>query len=83
MSFVVLVGLLVAVWGAFTVFLWRRVSVIPIVPFVPAALFGIGLLLNLWIDWSGTITIGVLHVAAVVFGWVWDRRSHGGGGHQE
>lgn len=60
----VLITLLVVVWAAFTIAMWRRVSVIPIVPFVPAVLLGIGLLLNYWMDWLGTISVAALHLVA-------------------
>jgi hypothetical protein len=43
-----------------------RVSIVPIVPFFPAAAIGVGLLLNLAIAWLGTGIIGAAHALMVI-----------------
>lgn len=74
-STVVLAVTLVVVWGGVVAFMRRRVSVIPVVPFVPALLLGLGLLLNLWIDWSGTIAVATLHIVVpAALGVIWHRQ---------
>lgn len=77
-STLALAGILVVVWGAFVVFMRRKISVIPVVPFVPALLFGLGLLLNHWIDWCGTIVVGALHVVLpAALGVIWHVQRRG------
>jgi hypothetical protein len=60
----VLIGLLVVLWVPLAVLLRRR-SLFPVVPVVPLVALAAGVLLDRWIEWLGTITIGVLHLVPV------------------
>ena len=71
MSNIVLIAGLVVIWGLVALLARRAVSLIPTVPLVPAVLLVLGIGLNAWKPWAGTITVGVLHVvvaALVAFG---------------
>jgi hypothetical protein len=85
-SNIVLLAGLVVMWGLVALLARKAVSIIPIVPLVPGVLLVLGIGLNAWKPWAGTITVGVLHlvVAALVgFGLLREKRqappSDGGG----
>jgi hypothetical protein len=69
----ILSGFLVAVWGTVTALMWKR-SLFPVVPVVPVVALVVGLLLERWREWSGTIAIGLLHVIPLVWNAVAYRR---------
>jgi len=65
-SSLVLFAGIVTLRGVFAVFARRNVSIIPIVPFFPAVLLVVGIGVNAWKPWAGTIAIGALHVVVAV-----------------
>lgn len=71
----VLIGMLVAFWVPLAVLLRRR-SLFPLVPALPFVALIAGVLLDRWIAWLGTVTIGVLHVVPVVIIVIGNRREY-------
>jgi hypothetical protein len=64
-SNLVLVVALVVIWGAAALLGRRTVSIVPMFPFVPAVLVVVGIAVNGWVNWAGTIAVAVLHVIVV------------------
>jgi hypothetical protein len=60
---VVLIGILGSFWILWwCCAVWAKRSWIPVIPFVPLVLFGLGVLLNSVADWLGTLITAGVHV---------------------
>jgi len=78
-SNVVLCVFVAVFWLAVGFVVGKKVSLVPVVPLVPLAMVGLGLLLNAWIAWAGSIAVALLHVVPLAIVAVAKRRELFGG----
>ena len=62
-------------WSAFVLVFRKRISVIPIVPFIPIVLLALGVAMNHWIwIWCGTIVVMIAQAIPLMIVIWWAKR---------